>query len=159
MVDIAWLAATAVGRFLVPLFARGEDQFVADLGGSCGDAAAHGLVKTAKTIWKRIGSRFDRDDEKNAVGLFEKNPAAMEQMLVKLLEKRLADDADFRRDIQRLVAEPVADTGQSSWQLIGEYVGAVDIRNTTINNSEVVGLRVDHGGSANLSPAEERHQS
>jgi len=158
MVDIAWLAATVVGRFLVPLFARGEDQLAGDLGESCGDATADGLIKTAKTIWKRIGSRFDRDDEKTAASLFEKNPAAMDKMLVKLLEERLADDSGFRQEIQRLVEEPVAGTGQASWKLMGKYVGAVDVRNTTINNSQVIGLRVGQGDSADPSPAGERHQ-
>jgi hypothetical protein len=148
VVEMAWLAATVVGKFLVPLFTKGNDQLTDELGESWGRAAADSLVKAAGTIWKRIKSRFDRDDEKKTADLFEKNPRAMEKMLIELLEKRLEEDADFRQEIQQLIEAPTADTGCTSWELMGQYVGAVDARNSIISGATVAGVFISRGGSA-----------
>lgn len=159
MVEIAWLAATVVGKFLVPLFTKSKDQFTDELAESCGRAAADGLSKTAGTIWQRIRNRFNREDEKNAASLFEKSPKAMENMLIELLDARLAEDADFRHEIERLVDVPVAGTGRSSWELMGEYVGAVDARNSMISGATVAGVYVANGGSPGSRPSRGPDQS
>jgi len=151
MVDIAWLAATVVGKFLVPLFTRGKDQLTEDIAEVEGKAAADGLVRTAGTIWKSIKGHLDHDDERNAASIFQKNPAAMEMMMIGLLEKRLRDDVDFRQQIQRLVEAPVVGTGQATLNLMGEYIGAVDARNSVISEGTVAGVIV-HGGPADRPP-------
>ena len=151
MVEIVWLAATAVGKFLVPFFTEGKDQLTEDLAEAEGKTAAEALVKTAGSIWARVKSHFDHEDEKNAVTLFEKSPKAMEPMLTELLGNRLEADAAFRQQIQELVEAPVADKGQASWELMGEYVGAVDARHSVITGSTVAGI-IMSGGHVGPSP-------
>jgi len=144
MIEIALLATTVVSKFLVPLFTKGKDEFTDDLAKTGGKAAADGLVKTAQELWRRITGRFSKDNEKSAATLFETDPEDMQKVMTKVLQQRLEDDADFRKQIQDLVDTPVAGTSQTSWQLMGEYVGAVDARNATISgNASVSGLVVN----------------
>jgi hypothetical protein len=142
MIEIALLATTVVSKFLVPLFNKGKDDFTESLAEQAGRGAAESLVGTAQKIWARVLKRFDRDDEKSAAKLFSEDPEAMDKMLVKLLQKRLEEDQDFRQQINQLVEAPVPGTDSTSWQLIGTYVGAVDARNATISGGTVAGLIV-----------------
>ena len=149
MIEIALLATTVVSKFLVPLFTKSKDDFSDDVAGTVGRAASDGLTKTAGKIWNRIIGRFSQDNEKSAVNLFKEDPENMEKMMIKLLQKRLDDDSDFRDQIQQLVEEPVPGTGRTSWQLIGDYVGAVDARNAAISgNATVAGLIVKSAESS-----------
>jgi hypothetical protein len=143
MLEIAALAATVVSKFLVPLLTKSRDKLEDDLSEAGAKAAAGGLVKTAESLWDRIKKRFDRDDEKNAVALFEQHPEDMKAMLSKLLEQRLSEDPEFHKQLSDLAEAPVAGTGQTAWQLMGEYVGGVDARGATISgNATVAGVVV-----------------
>ena len=142
MLEVVALAATVVGKFLVPLFTKGKEKLTEELAESGSTAVAGGLVGTATKLWDKITSRFDRDDEKSAVGLFEKNPAAMEAMLQDLLLQRIEADTEFRQQLSDLVEAPVDGTGKTSWQLMGDYVGAVDARGATISGGTVAGVIV-----------------
>jgi hypothetical protein len=142
VIEIVTLAATVVGKFLIPLLMKGKDKLTEDLADKGADAASGALVETAESLWQRIKKRFDRDDEKQAVGLFERNPGEMEKMMLALLEKRLTDDAEFRSQLSDLVEKPVEGTGQTAWQLMGKYVGAVDARGATISGGNVAGVIV-----------------
>lgn len=153
MIEIALLATTVVSRFLVPLFKKGKDGFKDGLAETEGRAAAEGLVGTAEAIWHKITGRFSRDNEKSAVSLFTEDPENMEKVMTNFLQKRLEEDADFREQIQQLVDTPVSGTGRTSWQLMGEYVGAVDARNAQISgNATVAGLIVNSGSSQQPVP-------
>lgn len=142
MIEIALLATTVVSKFLVPLFNKGKDDFTDDLAEQAGRGAAESLVGTAQKIWARVLKRFDRDDEKSAAKLFSEDPQAMDKMLVKLLQKRLEEDQDFRQQINQLAEAPVPNTNSTSWQLIGRYVGAVDARGARISGGTVAGVIV-----------------
>lgn len=144
MIEIALLATTVVSRFLVPLFKKGKEGFSRDLAETEGRAAAEGLIKTAEAIWHKITGRFSRDNEKSAVSLFTEDPENMQNVMINFLQKRLEEDADFRKQIEQLVDTPVSGTGQTSWQLMGEYVGAVDARGAQIGgNASVAGVMVN----------------
>ena len=144
MVDLLWLATTAVGKFLIPLFTKSKDQLTDDLAKSSGDAAADGLVKTAGSIWSAVKGRFTRDDEKNAVALFEERPQEMDKMLIALLQERLGEDAAFCEQIRQLVEAPVAGAGQTSWQVM-DHSGVVDARYSTISGGTVAGVIINSG--------------
>jgi hypothetical protein len=152
MIEIALLATTVVSKFLVPLFNKGKDGFKDDLAETEGRAAAEGLIGTAEAIWHKVTARFSRDNEKSAVSLFTEDPKNMENMMTNFLQKRLEEDAGFREQIQQLVDTPVSGTGQTSWQLMGEYVGAVDARNAQISGGQVAGLIVNSGSSQQPVP-------
>lgn len=147
MVEIVWLATTVVSKFLVPLFKKGKNGFTDGLAEAVGRTEAESLVATSEKIWRKVNDEFDQDKEKSALTLFEGHPVDMEQMLIKLLQKRLEGDASFREQIQQLVAAPVADTDQTSWRLMGKYVGAVDARNAKIMGGTVAGVVVNADGS------------
>jgi len=156
MIEIALLATTVVSKFLVPFFKKGKDGFTKELADTEGEAAAHGLTKTAAAIWQRITGRFDKDNEKKAVSLFQEDPENMDKMMTTLLQQRLESDPDFRKQIDQLVEAPVAGTGQTSWQLMAEYAGVVDARNSTIrDNATVAAIIVNPAkpaGSAQQEP-------
>jgi hypothetical protein len=143
MVEVVLLANTIVTKFFVPLFKKGRDGFADGVTDASGRVAGAGLVAAAEQLWERVKRRFDRDDEKKAIDLFQAEPEDMEKLLAKLLAKRLEEDAQFRQEIQQLVDAPVPGTGQTSWQLLGGYVGAVDARGATISGGTVAGLIVN----------------
>ena len=143
MVEVVLLASTIVGKFLVPLFKKGRDGFSTGLTEASGRVAGESLVATAEQIWERVKRRFNRGDEKSAIALFQAEPEDMEKLFAKLLAKRLEEDSQFRREIQQLVDAPVPGTSHTAWQLIGDYVGAVDARGATISGGTVAGLVVN----------------
>jgi len=143
MIEVVVLASTIVGKFFVPLFKKGREGFTTGLTEASGRVAGESLVATAVQIWERVKRRFDRDDEKSAIDLFQAEPEDMEKLFTKLLARRLEEDSEFRQEIQQLVDTPVPGTGQTSWQLIGDYVGAVDARSATISGGTVAGLVVN----------------
>jgi hypothetical protein len=125
-----------------------------------GQAAATGLSKTAASIWSRITGRFNKDGEKQTVELFKEHPEDMEKMMTTFLQERLKDDADFRKQIQQLVDATVPGTGETAWNLMGKYVGAVDARNATISgNAKVAGVMVNRDGSSDSASATGAGQS
>ena len=142
MLDLAVLAATVVGRFLVPLFTKGEQTLTDELATAGGKAAAGGLVATAKKLWAKITDRFDGDQEKSAVTLFPENAATMKDLLEKLLEQRMATDEELRTQMSDLVEAPIEGTGKTAWQLMGDYVGVVDARGAQISGGTVAGIVV-----------------
>lgn len=142
VVELLWLAATAVGKFLVPLFSKGKDQLGDELAKTAGDAAAAGLVKTSEGIWSAVKSQFSGEDEKKTLDLFQKNPEAMDKMLVSLLQERLAEDPAFCKQIQELIDAPVGGNGQTSWQVM-DHSGVVDARYATISGGTVAGLIIN----------------
>jgi hypothetical protein len=139
MLDVAVLAATVVGKFLIPLFTKGKDKLTDELAQTGADAAAGGLVQTAQTLWQKIKDRFDGDDEKSTVTLFEKKPVQTEALLTEALQERLTHDEAFRQQLIDLVQAPVAGTGMTSWQLMGDYVAAVDARGATVSGGGQIG--------------------
>jgi hypothetical protein len=54
VVDLLWLAATAVGKFVISLLTKSKDESSDDLAKSTGKAGANGLVKAAEGIWSAI---------------------------------------------------------------------------------------------------------
>ena len=75
MLDIAVLAASAVGNILVPFFQRSAEKVAADIGQKVGDDAADYATQTALTLWERIKQRFAGSDGGRVISeRFEKEP-------------------------------------------------------------------------------------
>src|SRR5690349_2293502 len=85
MIEVVVLASTIVGKFFVPLFKKGREGFTTGLTEASGRVAGESLVATAVQIWERVKRRFDRDDEKSAIDLFQAEPEDMEKLFTKLL--------------------------------------------------------------------------
>jgi hypothetical protein len=143
MLEIAALAGMVVSKFLIPLLTKGKDNLAEELASTGAKGAAGALASTAESLWDRIKARFVDDDEKNVVALFEKNPNGMEQMLSSTLEQRLVHDDKLRKELSDIVESSVAGTGKTAWQLMGDYVGAVDARHATISGGTVAGMIVN----------------
>jgi hypothetical protein len=142
MLELAALAATVVGKFLVPLFTKGSDKLTDELAEKGGGAVANGLVGTAKSLWAKIKDRFDGDEERSVVTLFETRPEAQASTLEELLRERLATDDELRTALSELVEKQVEGTGEAAWRLMGEYVGVVDARGAKISGGVVAGVIV-----------------
>ena len=125
MLELAALAATAVGQFLVPLLTKGADKLTDEVADSTSTAVANGVVAAAKNLWARIRKKFDTgedkavtDEDKSVVKLFAANPEAMKAMMELVLKEQLAVMRTSRKTFVNLSsprrqALTIAPTGRS----------------------------------------------
>lgn len=140
MIEVGALAAYVVGSFLVPLVKKGVEHLTEELSDKAGTATADGLVGAAKTLWARIRGKTQGTDDQPVITLFEQQPEKLASTVTDVVKRLLSDDPEFRKQAADLVE--CKEDGSPRWQLMGEYVGAVDARNATISGGQVAGVIV-----------------
>lgn len=148
MVEIGVLAVSLVSSFLVPLIKSGAEGLAEELKKRTTDAAADGLVSTAKRLWQRVRGKAQGTDDQQVIELFERKPEVMKGALEEVVKQMLESDPDFRKEASELLE--AKEGGTTRWQLMGEIVGAVDARGATISGGTVAG--VVYGGDVPRVP-------
>jgi hypothetical protein len=116
MIDIAIVAATAVGKILVPFLMKHGEKLADDVGG----AAVEGVEGVAASIWEQVKGRFSRSDAgKTRIEDFRQDPEGLQSTIKRELERMLAEDEQFATDLDNLVRSPEA---QSVQQIYGTGV-------------------------------------
>ena len=149
MIETAALATSVVTSFLVPRLKKGADKLTEELSDSVGSAAADGMVGVAKKLWERIRGKTQGTPDEKVVDLFEEQPDRRGAPLESVVKELLDSDPAFREEVTKLLE--AQEGGSTRWQLMGEYVGAVDARGAKISGGQVAGVIV---GSSVDHPAE-----
>jgi hypothetical protein len=137
-IEIALLAATVVGKILVPFFQRGAEQVGDALSDKISDEAAEFATGTANTLWERIRARFGKPDEQVIADRFKSRPDKAAEMFQEDLERKLAEDEGFAKEIAALVQAQGPGGSGDVMQIFGNG-GIVDARNATIKGGVVAG--------------------
>jgi hypothetical protein len=139
-IEIALLAATVVGKILVPFFQRSAEKVGDALGDKVTDEAAEFATDTANTLWDKIKARFSEPDEQVIADRFKSN--ADNDKLVALfeddLQRKLAEDEGFAEEIAALVNAKDPGGSGTVMNIFGK-AGIVDARNAHIERSVVTG--------------------
>jgi len=152
MIETAALATSVVTSFLVPLVKKGAEKLTEELSQSAGSAAADGIVGVARTLWERIRGKTQGTADEPVVELFEKQPDRLSGPLESVVTELLDTDPDFRDEVTKLLE--TEEGGRTRWQLMGEYVGAVDARGAHISGGQVAGVIVGSAAKDPVDPPE-----
>lgn len=147
-VEIALIAATAIGKILVPFLSRGVEEVTGQLGEKLSDEAAEHAARTATTLWQRVKAKLSGSDaERVIVQRFEEDPQAAAALLEADLKRKMDEDADFAREIARLVESESPDGSGNVQQIFGDG-GILDARGAHISGGLVAAnIGTVHGAS------------
>jgi hypothetical protein len=109
MLDIAALAVTAVGSFLVPYVKMGVEGIAEAVTDKVSAAAADDTAGIAAALWKRIRGAFDSPEDQTTIKLFEEDPDGLARSLTKSLEAKLREDESLARELVELMEPARAD--------------------------------------------------
>jgi hypothetical protein len=146
-IDIALIAASAVGSILLPFFQRTGEKVAADIGQRVGDDAAEYATGTARRLWERIKGRLSASDEGRMISeRFERNPEAAAPLLEADLKQKLAEDQGFAEEIAELIQAESPDGSGNVMQIFGKG-GIVDARGAHVEGGFIAGYVENvHGG-------------
>jgi hypothetical protein len=137
--DIATLAATITGSFLLPYFKLGVEKLIEGAGKKFGEKAAEHTGKIAHSVVDRVAHQFESGSDKTALQLFRENPDEMEPMIRKLLATKLEANAELTKELTELVNSPSPDGSGSGAQIMGATIaGILDARNQNLTNARNV---------------------
>jgi len=137
-IEIALLAATVVGKILVPFFQRGAEKVGEALSDKVTDEAAEFATDTANTLWERIKARFAEPGEQVIADRFEGSPDKAAGLFQEDLERKFAEDPAFVEEIAALVNAKDPGGSGNVLQIFGNG-GIVDARNATITGGVLAG--------------------
>jgi len=93
-------------------------------------------------VWGVITAAFSAPDEQSLLRLYQKNPAAMQAMLMAELEQKLSQDPALAAQFAAILAD---DTPAQNWHIQGENVGVVNMPEANFQgaqNFNITGLQV-----------------
>ena len=138
-IELLALAATVVGKILVPFLKKGAETVADEVTSSVGNAAADHATKVASGIWGRIKGAFDASDKDRAtVEQFEQHPEAVGPLLQVLLKEKMEHDHKLAAEIQQLLEAKSPDGSGDVIQIFGQG-GVVDARYAEISGGIVAG--------------------
>ena len=154
MIEIAALAATVVGSFVVPYAKMGLEGIAKAVTDKVSGAAADKTASVARRVWERITDVFDSDEEKTTIKLFEQDPDGLANSLTRLLEAKLRENEALAVELDELVRSGGPD--QSAPATIMQQAGiaaAINMPHADFrqaSNFNIVG--VDQGSSRGIEP-------
>jgi hypothetical protein len=135
MIEIPLLAATVVGRYLVPVLKAGWDNFFKTATDDLGKAAAEETRNVATAVWDRVHDAFSGPEDAPVLAAFEKQPEPAAPLIQSLLEQKLGSNPALVKELTDLVERKVE----------GERSGA-DIIAHTVNQVYAQQAHVESGG-------------
>jgi hypothetical protein len=153
MLDIAVLAASAVGNILVPFFQRTGEKVASDIAEKVGDDAATYASETAMTLWERIKQRFSGSDGDRMVAeRFKNEPEVVAPLFESDLKRKLAEDPGFAEELAALLERPGPAGSGNVMQIFGDG-GIVDARGAHVEGGFIAGYVGTVHSSAPPSPS------
>jgi len=110
-------------------------------------------------VWGVITAAFSAPDEQSLLRLYQKNPAAMQAMLMAELEQKLSQDPALAAQFAAILAD---DTPAQNWHIQGHNVGVVDARQANFQgaqNVNITGLQIQAPSPLPLSQGEKGNDS
>jgi len=113
---------------------------------------------TDPAIWGVITTAFSAPDHQATLRLYQKNPAAMQAMLMEELSEKLAHNPALVAQFAALLMADTPDT----WHIEGENVGIVNANNANFQgaqNVNITGLNIQAPSPLPLSQREKGNDS
>ncbi len=141
--DIASLAATVVGSFLVPLAKEGLKKIKEQVSGlieQAGEAAGEAAADTIGGVRDKVASLFTSDDDKVILETFESHPDAGAALLEVKLTEKLEEDSEAAEELEKLVTADVPGGGGVSLShIMADTFGYVDARGAHVSGGAQIG--------------------
>jgi hypothetical protein len=100
MVELTALAATIVGKFLVPFASHGADGLATKLVGGAAESAG----KITKQVWEKVKGVFAGDPEREATfATFERHPEKAADIITDELVEILKANPSLKNELAELV--------------------------------------------------------
>lgn len=139
-IDIAAMAASIVGSFLLPYVKAGADKIAEATTEKFGPAAAAHVKDLAGKVWNRVTQVLATPDDQKALDLFMKQPELMQKMIEEALRKKLSEDAALVKEFAAMLDAAVPDSHLTGAQIMNAGVaGIVNMPNA------------DFGGASNVT--------
>ena len=146
-IDVAVLATTIVGSFLVPYVKLGAKKIAEGIAGKLGDAAAEQVTGLTEKIWGRVRSIFSSEGERFTLSQFEHDPEAAKGLVESLLRRKLDQDGSLAQEFSALVNTPTPDGMSTGAQIMNAHIaGIADARGADFSGSagvEIVGVKLN----------------
>jgi hypothetical protein len=134
-IELATLAATVVGSFLLPYAKAGIAKIAEGITGTAGKAAAEQVAETTGRIWDRVRSVFSSEGEKFTLSEFEKDPDAGKGMVESILKRKFEADTVLAKEIADLVNKTGPDGKSTTAQIMNAGVAGILVASGDFSHS------------------------
>lgn len=142
-IDIATLAASLVGKILLPYAKLGLSKIGEKLKEKADTAVKDHATSLTTKVWEKVTSLFKSDKEKLALEQLKEEPEAAAPIFTKALERKLQESPEDAEALQKMLNEPIASMGGATFQdIMADTFGFVDARAATIHGGQVAGVIV-----------------
>ncbi len=145
-IDLAILATTVVTSFLAPYAKAGLEKIATAVTEKVSEQAAEYAKELTGKVWNLVTSAFSSPKEQTTMELFQENPDEMQEMLIKKLQEKLAQDPNLAQALADLINQPGPDSTTTGAQIMNAGIaGIVDLRGANLSHAqgiEVSGVKI-----------------
>jgi hypothetical protein len=142
-IEVATLAASLVGRILLPYAKLGLKKIGEELKERGSAAFEEQATSLTGKVWEKVTGLFRSDRDKYALEQFQEQPELAAPIFTKQLEAKLAESPAETEELDRLLKEPVgAAGGPTLSNIMAHTFGYLDARGATISGGQVAGVIV-----------------
>jgi hypothetical protein len=141
MIEIPLIAATVVGRYLVPVLKAGWDNFFKTATDDLGKTAADETKDVAIAVWDRVHNAFSGPEDAPVLAAFEKQPEPAAPLIQTLLEQKLASNPQLVKELTDLLERKVGG-GQSGADIIAHTVNQVYAPSAHVHSGGIIAGQV-----------------
>jgi hypothetical protein len=134
-IELAALASTVVGSFLLPYAKAGIEKIAEGVTGAAGKAAAQHVTEAANKIWNRVKSVFSSEGEKFTLSEFEKDPETAKGMVESILKRKFEADSSLVKEFSDLVNKVGPDGKSTTAQIMNAGVAGILVASGDFSHS------------------------
>jgi len=140
-IEVAALAASLVGRVLLPYAKLGLKKIGEELKERGGAAVEEQATSLTGKVWDKVAGLFRSDEDRFALEQFQSKPDKAAPLFTDALEEKLAAEPAAAEDLNRMLQEPVGGgDGPTLQHIMAETFGYVDARGAHISGGQVAGV-------------------
>ena len=138
--EIAALATSVVGSFLMPFVKQGVEKINETVTEKFTEAAGKHVAEVTKSIWEKVKDAFSSDEDRATLKQFEKRPEASKPLVEEVLQEKMKADPKLTEELDNLMKSPAPGDAGTAVSIAATTVGYVDARNATISGGIVAGI-------------------
>ncbi len=154
--DIAMLATTVVGSFLMPYVKKGAEKIAEEVTHKFSDAAAEHVTGLAQKVWDRVTGLFT-PKEQPALEMFKENPDEMQAMIEKIVKQKLEENLQVAQEVDAMIHAPAPGGQMDGIQIMNAgVVGVVNMPGANFQGAQNVTITaVNQGGQPPTEPTDD----
>lgn len=134
--DIAVLATTVVGSFLLPYLKQGAEEIAKSVTEKVSKEAAGHVTGVTQKLWEKVKSIFSSNEDKVTLSNFEKYPDETKALFELMLKKKLEANPSLATELDKLVNDKVPGGTSTGAQIMNAGIaGIVDARNANFSGA------------------------